>query len=241
MNRSSEEGNAPTQQTQLQSKLRLFARGYLQENLANLQALPTADEFEKLKAERRKELREKIEREKQASKRSLELQQSPRKLSTTPAKAPSPAPQVAKAREATIQDGGWAPSDRKQRTGEVDDPILQQMNNIKEYIVDAKRADRWDEVATLESNLRELQNLYALQQKQARVTQSKQSTRTPDANTHPILQQIKHVQQLMREAAREGRKDDVALFQQNVLQLQVAYREEQSGHDRSAIQSPLQN
>ena len=220
----------------LQSKLRLFARTYLQENLSSLQALPSAEEFERLKAEKRRELQLKIEREKRASMaiRNRELDASPRKVANvSPIRMPP-----SKVQDSSIQDRGWAPKESSRTPREDDDPILQQMNNIRAYIKDAKSADRWEEVATLETNLRELQSLY---EQQRRSVHTEQQFKQPDASSHPILQQIRQVQQLMRDAAREGRNDDLALFRQNVLELQAAYREEQASRGRSQLQSPLQS
>lgn len=40
------------------------------------------------------------------------------------------------------------------------DPIIEQMNNLRAYIKQARDAHKYDEVATLEANLRELQSAY---------------------------------------------------------------------------------
>lgn len=40
------------------------------------------------------------------------------------------------------------------------DPIIEQMSNLRAYIKQAKADCRYDEVATLESNLKELQSAY---------------------------------------------------------------------------------
>lgn len=40
------------------------------------------------------------------------------------------------------------------------DPIIEQMSNLKAYIKQARDDCKYDEVATLESNLKELQSAY---------------------------------------------------------------------------------
>lgn len=40
------------------------------------------------------------------------------------------------------------------------DPIIEQMSNLRAYIKQARDDCRYDEVVTLESNLKELQSLY---------------------------------------------------------------------------------
>lgn len=42
------------------------------------------------------------------------------------------------------------------------DPIIEQMNNLRSYIKQARSEFKYDEVATLENNLRELQSAYFL-------------------------------------------------------------------------------
>lgn len=54
--------------------------------------------------------------------------------------------------------GGWLPSSDTLHThGELEDPMLQQIENIRSFLRQAKAAQRHDEVAMLEENLRQLQ------------------------------------------------------------------------------------
>lgn len=61
--------------------------------------------------------------------------------------------------------GGWLPSaDSGSVRGELDDPLLQQIENIQSFLRQAREAKRADEVAMLEENLRQLQDEYDQQQ-----------------------------------------------------------------------------
>ena len=125
-------------ETQLQNKVRLYARNYLQENLMGLQALPSADEYEKIKAQRRKEIQQQIEAEKQAAAergrlaRLKELREDQSAGSTSPVAKPMVLEVRTHKREGSqgfVQDEGWKPAEVTH--GPTDDPMVQQMNNIK--------------------------------------------------------------------------------------------------------------
>lgn len=61
--------------------------------------------------------------------------------------------------------GGWLPSaDSAYVRSELEDPLLQQIENIQSFLRQAREARRTDEVAMLEENLRQLQDEYDQQQ-----------------------------------------------------------------------------
>lgn len=61
--------------------------------------------------------------------------------------------------------GGWLPSaDSVHTRSELEDPLLQQIENIQSFLRQAREAKRTDEVAMLEENLRQLQDEYDQQQ-----------------------------------------------------------------------------
>lgn len=61
--------------------------------------------------------------------------------------------------------GGWLPSaDSAITRTELEDPLLQQIENIQSFLRQAREAQRMDEVAMLEENLRQLQDEYDQQQ-----------------------------------------------------------------------------
>lgn len=60
---------------------------------------------------------------------------------------------------------GWLPSaDSASTCTELDDPLLQQIENIQSFLRQAREAQRMDEVAMLEENLRQLQDEFDQQQ-----------------------------------------------------------------------------
>lgn len=61
--------------------------------------------------------------------------------------------------------GGWLPSSGSVHTrSELEDPLLQQIENIQSFLRQAREARRTDEVVLLEENLRQLQDEYDQQQ-----------------------------------------------------------------------------
>lgn len=73
-------------------------------------------------------------------------------------------PQASRAPRMT-KAGGWLPSaDSALARSELEDPLLQQIENIQSFLRQAREAQRTDEVAMLEENLRQLQDEYDQQQ-----------------------------------------------------------------------------
>ena len=63
---------------------------------------------------------------------------------------------------------GWKPEGETEHASRIADPMLQQMEIIRGYIRQARQAQRLDEVAMLEQNLRDLQLEYTRQQQQSK-------------------------------------------------------------------------
>jgi len=64
------------------------------------------------------------------------------------------------AQTVVTQSQGWSPSNVAPIMSSSMDPIIEQMSNLRAYIKQARDDCKYDEVATLESNLRELQSAY---------------------------------------------------------------------------------
>lgn len=62
--------------------------------------------------------------------------------------------------------GGWKPADEAASVSKSSDPVVQQMEIIKSYILQARQAQRLDEVAMLEQNLRDLHAEYLRRKQQ---------------------------------------------------------------------------
>lgn len=59
---------------------------------------------------------------------------------------------------------GWSPNVVETVSKEDEDPILQQMNIVRNYIEQARKAHRYEEIVSLEENLKLLKESYRKQQ-----------------------------------------------------------------------------
>ena len=135
--------------------------------MLGLPPLPTPDELKKLQEQRRLDIEKRIQQEKQ-----LALEQQKRMTA-------SPQRQNIRINNSYFEpsrgevmispDDGWnpelAPRRREDNTNSEDlDPMLQQMNIIRNYIKQARDAHKYDELHMLEQNLKELEIEYFVQQ-----------------------------------------------------------------------------
>lgn len=148
---------------QLQKMIRYTATLFVQEKLLGLMSLPTKDKYEQLKEKKKQEQEKKLQQERLVSQETLKRRQESEKQRPPPStngelpRAPR-APHMTKA-------AGWLPSaDSVHTGGELEDPLLQQIENIQSFLRQAREAKRTDEVAILEENLRQLQDEYDQQQ-----------------------------------------------------------------------------
>lgn len=152
-------------------------------------SLPTKEKYEDLKEKRKQEQEKRLEQERlvsfcnvasqllahvkssqhfrppaqQAAQETLKRRQEMERR-RAPASANGELPQARRAPQMT-KAGGWLPSaDSGGPRGELDDPLLQQIENIQSFLRQARQAKRADEVAMLEENLRQLQDEYDQQQ-----------------------------------------------------------------------------
>ncbi|XP_048874131.1 rabenosyn-5 isoform X1 [Brienomyrus brachyistius] len=160
----------PPKSQQLQRMVRYSATLFIQEKLLGLMSLPTKEKYEELKAKRKQELEKKLQQEKQAAleaqKRRSELEKT-RPGPSTNGETPQPVKPI------MTKAGGWLPSSSTLHTKNIQDPLLQQIDNIQSFIKQARAAQRVDEVATLEENLRQLQDEYDQQQTNLAIELSK--------------------------------------------------------------------
>lgn len=99
----------------------------------------------------------------QAAQESLKRRQESER-NRPPASTNGELPQAPRAPRMT-KAGGWLPSsDSAHARSELEDPLLQQIENIQSFLRQAREAQRADEVAMLEENLRQLQDEYDQQQ-----------------------------------------------------------------------------
>ncbi|XP_061591856.1 rabenosyn-5 [Cololabis saira] len=146
---------------QLQRMIRYSATLFVQEKLLGLMSLPTREKYEELKEKRKQEQERRLQQERLAAQESLKKRQESEK-NRPPANGELPqAPRIPRMTKA----GGWLPSANSVNVGgELEDPLLQQIENIQSFLRQAREAQRADEVAMLEENLRQLQDEYDQQQ-----------------------------------------------------------------------------
>ncbi|XP_064632775.1 rabenosyn-5-like [Lineus longissimus] len=149
---------------QLQKFIRIYASHYLHDNMLTLQSLPGEVELQKLQDEREREVQRKIAIERQAAiearekdARDKDGREKRRQNSLTPDQTRTILDQDA---SSVVRDSGWIPADVNQRAHSNSDPMVQQMNIIREYIKQARKANKLDEVKMLEENLQDLQKEY---------------------------------------------------------------------------------
>ncbi|XP_035513279.1 rabenosyn-5 [Morone saxatilis] len=152
-----------TKALQLQKMIRYTATLFVQEKLLGLMSLPTKEKYEELKEKRKQEQEKRLQQERLVAQEALKKRQESEKNRPPPStngelsQAPR-APRMTKA-------GGWLPSaDSANARSELEDPLLQQIENIQSFLRQAREAQRMDEVAMLEENLRQLQDEYDQQQ-----------------------------------------------------------------------------
>ncbi|XP_017265210.1 rabenosyn-5 [Kryptolebias marmoratus] len=159
---------------QLQRMIRYTATLFVQEKLLGLMSLPTKEKYEELKGKRKQEQERRLQQERLASQESLRRRQEFEK-NRPPANGELPqAPREPRMTKA----GGWLPSSGSVHIhNELEDPLLQQIENIQSFLRQARDAQRTDEVAMLEENLRQLQEEYDQQQTSLAIELSKQQAK----------------------------------------------------------------
>ncbi|XP_029011136.1 rabenosyn-5 isoform X2 [Betta splendens] len=148
---------------QLQRMVRYTATLFVQEKLLGLMSLPTKEKYEELKEQRKQEQEKRLQQERLASQEALKRRQESER-NRPPVSTNGEVPQAPRAPRMT-KAGGWLPTaDSTSVRSELEDPLLQQIENIQSFLRQAREAQRADEVAMLEENLRQLQDEYDQQQ-----------------------------------------------------------------------------
>ncbi|XP_034446529.1 rabenosyn-5 [Hippoglossus hippoglossus] len=148
---------------QLQKMVRYTATLFVQEKLLGLMSLPTKDKYGELKEKKKQEQEKRLQQERLASQETLKRRQESER-NRPPVSTNGELPQAPRVPRMT-KAAGWLPSaDSGHTRSEFEDPLLQQIENIQSFLRQAREAQRADEVAMLEENLRQLQDEYDQQQ-----------------------------------------------------------------------------
>lgn len=143
------------QSQKLQRGIHTFVTNYLQRNMFTLKPIPSQDEFATLQVERSRLLSKRAEREKAQQEKVMKERAKVHK-------------------EVLRQERGSRDSSpevrRKQLGGKHEmrnsfhphdtDPLLEQINNVKEFLRKAKESGQFEEARALERNLNELHTEY---------------------------------------------------------------------------------
>uniref|UniRef100_H2ZA54 FYVE-type domain-containing protein n=1 Tax=Ciona savignyi TaxID=51511 RepID=H2ZA54_CIOSA len=157
----------------MQNAIRSASHAYLQNNMLTLQSLPSLPKLEMLQKNRRQEeerrmrrQREELERERMEEERRREVERLRSEAENSRVSQAPPALQ--KSRSGVILKEGWgAESNPFQPQGNPfeseSDPLLEQIAYVRQMIVQAKQANRTEEVQSLNRNLSELESEFQRQ------------------------------------------------------------------------------
>lgn len=126
----------------LQQAIRSSATIFLRDQLVGLPSLPSEAQLKVLQEKHQRAIESRL-----------------RSTATANAVASSRPPEV-------MASAGWTPESSSKLLLDSDNVMVQQMNILKNYIKQAREAHKFDVVATLEANLKELQEEYWRQQNQ---------------------------------------------------------------------------
>ncbi|XP_073943581.1 LOW QUALITY PROTEIN: rabenosyn-5 [Choristoneura fumiferana] len=135
-----------TRQAKLQAAIRQAASHFIKEELLSLRKLPTESQIEEVRRQRYARAERQIQRERERAHAQGSGSGGP-------------------AHPAHGAGGGGAAHPAPRHTLHHDDnnPLLEQMNIIRDYIKEARKELKFEEVAMLEANLKELKKEYQLQ------------------------------------------------------------------------------
>jgi hypothetical protein len=138
---------------QLQRGVHAYITNYLQNNMFVLKSIPSEEEYASLQKERtvlqnRRAEREKAHQEKAMKERALMHQEVLRKERDSQQNSP------------VIGRRDINPEQRIQIFDSESDAILQQINNVNDFLDKARENRKFDEVRSLERNLKELEIEY---------------------------------------------------------------------------------
>jgi len=167
----------------LQNQIRRASVNFIKDTLVGLPSLPSDEKLADLRKLRQEETARRVEQERRKAREAKIRFQNLQEKRQESGRGRLP---HSKSDQSIKYEKGFVLSSSGADETEVlssDDPMIQQMNIIRNYIKRAREANRYDEVGTLESNLSELQIEYQrmqqerhLQHDQYQQTQSSQAS-----------------------------------------------------------------
>ncbi|XP_011496703.1 PREDICTED: rabenosyn-5 [Ceratosolen solmsi marchali] len=152
------------QEYRLNQMVRTTAMIYLKNELLRTPPVPTTEEYEAIKKERQERIKARIAYERQLEEEQMEKQkESQREYQKVYDHSPK-SPTSTSNQVVLDQSQGWGTSGRPGGNIMISstsmDPFIEQMSNLRFYIKQAREECKFDEVAALEKNLKELQSAY---------------------------------------------------------------------------------
>uniref|UniRef100_A0A0K8TKD5 Putative fyve finger-containing protein n=1 Tax=Tabanus bromius TaxID=304241 RepID=A0A0K8TKD5_TABBR len=136
----------------LKKSIRLACVQFIKEEMLSIPPLPLEEKIKELQEKRRMEVEQKIERDRRLAMEAYEKYGGSNSPSNSRRQTENSS--FASGSAVTTVDN-WV--GQQINAGNLADPLIEQINIIKGYIKQARAALRFEEVATLEMNLRELQ------------------------------------------------------------------------------------
>ncbi|XP_047369981.1 rabenosyn-5 [Vespa velutina] len=149
--------NSPQgQELRLHQMVRASAMIFLKEQLLSIQSLPSIEEYAALQEERQKRIERKANYEQRLQKQKWKSNEQ-YKTDTRSLESDS---LVKECQQQMVLEEGWSPSNNTPMMSYSMDPFIEQMSNLKAFIIQAEADGKYDIAATLESNLKDLQSHY---------------------------------------------------------------------------------
>lgn len=146
-----------SQQEALQKSIRMGVIKFIKEYMLTLPQIPVEEEIKKIQQKRILELNQKIERDRRLAQEAFEKYElggnSGLPAATSSAKSSSVVKSV----------DNWSGYQQQQiHQSNINDPLIEQINIIQGYIKQARNDMRFEEIETLEANLKELKHEFWL-------------------------------------------------------------------------------
>ncbi|XP_070506438.1 rabenosyn-5 [Chironomus tepperi] len=141
----------------LHKSLRMAAIKFIKEYMLELPQIPVEDEIKKIQHKRVMELNQKIERDRRLAQEAFEKYDL-----IGDASYPATSSKTGSALRTVDNWSGY----QEQNQSNANDPLIIQINIVKGYIKQAREAMRFEEIESLEANLKELQHEYWLKTQQ---------------------------------------------------------------------------
>nr|XP_002122676.1 rabenosyn-5 isoform X2 [Ciona intestinalis] len=187
----------------LQTSIRRASHAYLQENMLTLRSLPSFPKLEILQKNRRQEQEKKMRRQREEAERQR-IEEERREMELEAQKIRNHQPQVSsmhKSSSDAVLDKGWRANTVNQNSNQFGNPfetnpLLEQINYVQQMLKQAKSENRFEEIESLNRNLRELENELKRQEiRGKKVPQKKLQNTNPflidtpstNGNTNPFL------------------------------------------------------